>query len=1162
MKILQTVLHRIPFILIALTAGFFLLARPEPSAAVQCPAITLGPNLIQNGTVGKSYSLSFTASGGRAPYSFSKISGAMPPGTILNSAGSLSGTPTEAGSFTFRLRAVDADGCPGEKSYTISVICPTITINPSSLPAATIDVRYSQSLTASGGTAPYTFSIASGSMPPGIFLGSNGAFGGAPNSLGSYSFTIRATDDYGCTGTRAYTVIVGCPDLLFTPATLPGGTKGEPYSQIISVSGGQAPYLYNVSSGTLPPGLSLSTAGLLSGTPTTPGSYTVSVSARDANFCASVRTYRISIACPTITINPPGILTARVGMPYSWGFNAIGGTGPYSFALTAGSLPDGLSITGTSITGTATTAGSHPITLRATDANGCVGERQYTLTVSCPTITISPTSLPGGTVGTAYSQTITATGGNAPYAFSLSSGTLPAGLMLSAGGTISGTPTASGTSTFNLQVTDAFGCIQQRTMAIVISNIACPTITVNPTVLSKGGLGAPYNQTITATGGTAPYSFALSNGSLPSGLTLAATGELTGTPTATGTATFTVRATDANGCTGQRIYNLAVQGVCPTLTITPASLPAGTVGTAYSQTFTATGGTGPYVFNGSGTIPPGLTPTQSGTLSGVPTAAGTYNFKVSVQDANGCPGERDYTLVINNPTCPTITINPTTLPGGTTGAVYSQTLTAAGGVAPYVFGVSSGSLPTGLALAMSGTLSGTPTAPGTYGFTVRTREANGCTGEREYTIVIAAPACPTISLNPTNAALPAGTTGTSYTQFFTATGSTTSYSFTIVGGAFPGGLSLNSNGTLTGTPSAAGTFNFTVRATDGNGCAGERAYSLVINPPACPTITIAPTTLTNGTVGSAYNQVISASGGAAPYSFSLIAGTLPAGLALNSTTGAITGSPGSAGLANFTVRATDANGCMGERAFSIVIAANLFTSVSAASFAPNTTLAPESIIAGFGVNLSPGTQVSTTLPLPTLLSGVSLKVRDAAGTERLAPLFFVSPMQVNYLMPAGTVDGPSILSVLNGGNATAEGGAEITRVSPGLFSADGTGRGLASAVAIRIRAGGAQSFESTVRFDATLNQFVAVPIDVSNPTDQVFLALYGTGMKYRSALTAVNCTIGGVVSEVLYAGEVPGFVGYDQLNVRLSPTLIGRGEVDVVVTIDGKVANTLRVSIR
>lgn len=892
MKILQTVLHRIPFILIAITAGFFLFARPEPSAAVQCPAITLGPNLIQNGTVGKSYSLSFTASGGRAPYSFSKISGAMPPGTILNSAGSLSGTPTEAGSFTFRLRAVDADGCPGEKSYTISVICPTITINPSSLPAATIDVRYSQSLTASGGTAPYTFSIASGSMPPGVFLGSNGAFGGAPNSLGSYSFTIRATDDYGCTGTRAYTVIVGCPDLLFTPATLPGGTKGEPYSQIISVSGGQAPYFYNVSSGTLPPGLSLSTAGLLSGTPTTPGSYTVSISARDANFCASVRTYRISIACPTITINPPGILTARVGMPYSWGFNATGGTAPYSFALTAGSLPEGLSITGTSITGTATTAGSHPITLRATDANGCVGERQYTLTVSCPTITISPTSLPGGTVGTAYSQTITATGGNAPYAFSLSSGTLPAGLMLSAGGTISGTPTASGTSTFNLQVTDAFGCIMQRTMAIVISNIACPTITVNPTVLSKGGLGAPYNQTITATGGTAPYSFALSNGSLPSGLTLAATGELTGTPTATGTATFIVRATDANGC------------------------------------------------------------------------------------------------------------------------------------------------------------------------------------------------------------------------------------------------------------------------------AGERAYSLVINPPACPTITIAHTTLTNGTVGSAYNQVISASGGAAPYSFSIIAGTLPAGLALNSTTGAITGSPGSEGLANFTVRATDANGCMGERAFSIVIAANLFTSVSAASFAPNTTLAPESIIAGFGVNLSPGTQVSTTLPLPTLLSGVSLKVRDAAGTERLAPLFFVSPMQVNYLMPAGTVDGPSILSVLNGGNATAEGGAEITRVSPGLLSADGTGRGLASAVAIRIRAGGAQSFESTVRFDATLNQFVAVPIDVSNPTDQVFLALYGTGMKYRSALTAVNCTIGGVVSEVLYAGEVPGFVGYDQLNVRLSPTLIGRGEVDVVVTIDGKVANTLRVSIR
>jgi uncharacterized protein (TIGR03437 family) len=244
------------------------------------------------------------------------------------------------------------------------------------------------------------------------------------------------------------------------------------------------------------------------------------------------------------------------------------------------------------------------------------------------------------------------------------------------------------------------------------------------------------------------------------------------------------------------------------------------------------------------------------------------------------------------------------------------------------------------------------------------------------------------------------------------------------------------------------------------------------------------------------------------------------------------------------------------------------TSVSAASFVTGASLAAESIVAGFGSNMATSTLIAPALPLPTELAGASLKVRDSASVERLAPLFFVSPTQINYLVPAGTSIGSASVTVTSGASNSAgsailaTGVIEVAGVSPGLFSADASGRGLASANVLRIRSDGTQSYEPVARFDAAQNRFVPEPIDLGSATDQVFLVLYGTGWKYRSTLSAVNCAIGGVTSEVLYAGEVPGFVGLDQINARLSRSLAGRGEVDVVVSVDGVTANTVRVAIR
>jgi hypothetical protein len=187
---------------------------------------------------------------------------------------------------------------------------------------------------------------------------------------------------------------------------------------------------------------------------------------------------------------------------------------------------------------------------------------------------------------------------------------------------------------------------------------ACPAITLSPATLPNGIVGTPYTQTITASGGTPPYTYTVSAGTLPPGLTLnAATGVLSGTPTTAGSSTFTIRASDANGCSVERTYTMVVGAACPTITLSPATLPNGVVGTAYTQAITASGGTPPYTYSvTAGTLPPGLTlNATTGVLSGTPTTAGTNTFTVRGTDANGCFAERSYTMVISAvvPTLPT-----------------------------------------------------------------------------------------------------------------------------------------------------------------------------------------------------------------------------------------------------------------------------------------------------------------------------------------------------------------------------------------------------------------------------------------------------------------------------------------------------------------------------
>ncbi len=235
--------------------------------------------------------------------------------------------------------------------------------------------------------------------------------------------------------------------------------------------------------------------------------------------------------------------------------------------------------------------------------------------------------------------------------------------------------------------------------------------------------------------------------------------------------------------------------------------------------------------------------------------------------------------------------------------------------------------------------------------------------------------------------------------------------------------------------------------------------------------------------------------------------------------------------------------------------------VSAASYI-STSLAPESIVSAFGSGLATSTLAASSTPLPTTLAGTMVKVRDSAGTERLAPLFFVSPAQINYQIPATTATGAATITVTSGDGSLSTGSAQIANIAPGLFTANASGQGIAAAIALRIKADGSQSYEPVVQFDPTQNKFVAVPIDLGPETDQVFLLLFGTGIRYRSSLSAVNAQVGATNAQVNFAGAQGSFAGLDQVNARLSRSLIGRGEVDVALAVDGKPANTIKASIK
>ena len=342
--------------------------------------------------------------------------------------------------------------------------------------------------------------MSSGSLPAGISLSADGNLTGTPTATGTSSFTVKVTDANGQSATQATSITVSAGVSATFPAP-PAADVGGAYSDTLTAAGGTTPYTWSVNAGTLPPGLSLSSAGVLAGTPATAGSYPFTVNVVDANngIATASITLVVSSGVALSFTAPPN---TDVGLGYSDTLTATGGTGPNTWSVSAGSLPAGITLNASTgvLAGTATTAGTSSFTVKVTDAVGQSATKAAGIVVAARPSLAFPAP-PAGQASVAYSDTLTVTGGTGPFTWSVPGGGLPPGLTLNAStGVLAGTPAAAGSFAFTVQVSDAFAVTATEAVTLVIgSGPLVIAATVSPSPAVPGGT-VHFTVTVTNTG--------------------------------------------------------------------------------------------------------------------------------------------------------------------------------------------------------------------------------------------------------------------------------------------------------------------------------------------------------------------------------------------------------------------------------------------------------------------------------------------------------------------------------------------------------------------------------------------------------------------------------------------------------------------------------------
>lgn len=636
-----------------------------------------------------------------------------------------------------------------------------VQIGTTSLPGGTVGVEYGpvtlQASSTSGAAITWSILPETGQLPGGLALTPDGTILGAPNASGTFTFTVQADDGSQGVATQPLAIFIsGAALTITTTSPLPPGAIGASYVLLFSSSGGSSGDIQSWSflSGILPPGLSVSAFGVLTGNPQAVGVYSFDIQLANQPVSGSTvttsKSFTLTIASEVsvvITTNatlPPGL----VGSVYSQRLTATGGQLPYLWAIQSGALPPGVSFDGTTgtISGTPTSAGLFNFTLSATDASGFRGTGAFTLTVLANLAISTGSALPPGAVGIPYSATLSATGGTAPYTWSVlpQGGSLPPGLKLDPGtGNLTGIPTASGSYQFLAGVADDAGRTKSKFLVLTVGT-ALAFVTTSP--LTGGAVGIAYQEQLQATGGIPSYSWGVTSGTLPDGLSLSAiNGAISGTPANAGTFNFQLSVSDQSGTKVSGTFVIVV--TTPLTILTAAPLPGGAIGTPYATTLTATGGSPPYTWSltaQSGALQPGLTLDPStGVLAGTPTAVGVYDFHAAVSDTARRTTSKQFAITITSPLTIT-TASP--LPNGAIGDLYQLQFTATGGTPPYTWFISAGELPARLAIdASTGILTGMPAAGGPFDVTIGVKDAVQ-TATKAYRLTISVPALPAVTI--------------------------------------------------------------------------------------------------------------------------------------------------------------------------------------------------------------------------------------------------------------------------------------------------------------------------------------------------------------------------------------------------------------------------------
>ena len=638
------------------------------------------------------------------------------------------------------------------------------------------------------------------------------------------------------------------------------------------------------------------------------------------------------------SIQPASLADGRVGESYDQGFGLAAYPGAH-FVI-SGALPPGIEYTYFApngrwyLLGFPTTPGTYPIEVVAyanATSNQPVAYRSYVITIADHGLTLPAMSLPEAPFKQAYDAALVpASGGTAPYRYALSGGALPQGLSLTQDGRIQGDSLNSGPFEFTVTVTDSSPGGPYTATRDYMLFAQMPQFTVVPDTPPEGAVDEYLEVRFLPEGRyTELVTFRVSSGALPSGVSLSTFGELTGTPLQAGEFPFVLEATDDTQKTAAVVRIPFVLRIAPPPleVLDPPNLD-GMVGRPFDRDGLAPlGGVAPYVFDlWQGVLPAGITLDDDGAFRGIPEQAGEFAVTVMIRDSTPSgPLQRLFSTVLRIRPAGLV-VTPSQLPSAREARPFAVAFGAEGGVAPYAYALEGGSLPPGLTLSADGRLSGEPQTHGDFTIDVRVSDASDpvtpLTRVVSYTLRVEPAA---LLLEPES--LQAGTVGVTWRETLRATGGLAPYVYAVKAGILPPGLTLV-NDEIVGTPSAAGTYTIEIEATDSDPVAPRkvaRVYSVSIDEAAAATgataeaIDIDPATLPDGVAALPYNQTLSATGGTAPYTFAVTAGALPAGLTLNGTSGAITGTPTALASATFTITATDALGFTGTRDYTLEV---------------------------------------------------------------------------------------------------------------------------------------------------------------------------------------------------------------------------------------------------